>query len=182
MKHVMKVVTALIAVAAFSASAIAVECVPLPPKDLEGSIMWVEPVRPSVALTYFEGNGCNWNGNDQLNGSDAYVFDVTEIAAGPATIAAKPLTGIASAYEAVAFDESCARLGDLFTFGNFAGDPEVMVIPVGTKWLGVQGSTAAPANDTTVVNVALLLHSDGKDCDPVEEPKKKKKKKKRSRS
>lgn len=177
MKHLMRTAIALIAVAALSASAIAEECVPQPPKDLEGSIMFVEPVRPSVALTYFEDNGCDWNGNDQLNGSDAYVFDVTDMS-GPATISGAPRAGLASAYESVAFDENCARLGDPFTFGSF-GQEYVFEIPVGTKWLGVQGSTASPVVANTVASTVIKLHSAGKECEePVKEKKKKKKKKK----
>jgi hypothetical protein len=173
MKNLLKVTAAILTALAWAASAAAAECTPLPPKDLEGSIAAMGPARVSLAASYFQQNGCNWNGNDQLNGTDAYVFDATGIE-GPAVFTVT-LSGTAAAFEGIVLDEGCAKLGDTLTFGSGAegvAEPYVVTIPTGAKWIIVQGSTTVPVQVSTFFDVNIKLHFDGKVCEVVKKKKK----------
>lgn len=180
MRNLLKVATALLALCAFSTSSIAAECTPIPPKDVEGHIEFVPVARQSIAGGYFEQNGCDWGGNDQLNGLDAVVLDITGIT-GPATATAAIEEGFLTTFESVFLDEGCTRVGEVVRFsGTNPEVPEayVITIPVGAKWMLVQGSTELPAGDPAA-SVTVKVHSDGLDCDVPEKPKKKKKRRRR---
>ena len=187
MNRILKMAVAMIALASMATSAVAQEpCVPLEPKKLEGSIEFVPPVRKSVAATYFQDNACTWNGNDQLNGTDAFVFDVTGIE-GPATITVNVDVGLQDSFEGILLDEACAQVGDLIPFGSGQAefpDPYVIDIAKGAKWMIVQPGTSSPATTSVAQSVQITLESAGKKCEvqqpPEKEKKKKKKKKKRN--
>jgi hypothetical protein len=76
-------------------------------------------------------------------------------------------------------------LGDVVTFGMTgpsAREPYVLPLPAGAKWMAVHGSTASPVNLNSVVEISLMMHSDGRECEEGPEKKTKKKKKKKRRS
>lgn len=178
MRNLIKTTMAFIALMALTAPAVAQACTPLPPKELQGIVNYSGFVRQSVAAAYFQNNGCSWNGNDGLNGSDAYVFDVAGIE-GEASAIIKAGPGVQIAYEGLVLNDGCGKLGETLSIGSSHPDfpvPYVIRIPAGAKWLIVQGNSSVPVSSNVATQAQVSITYDGKAC---EEPKKKKKKKRR---
>lgn len=174
MKHLMKVSIGFVALMAVSAPSIAQACVPVPPRDLEGNIAFLPVVRVSITASYFEQNGCDWAGSEQLNGLDAVVLDAEGLS-GPASITAIINSGFATPMQVDFLDAGCAPLGDTNYFGSsapVAPQAFVLTVPENTKWAVVQASAELPVGDASR-DIDIQIHSDGKDCPDVK-PKKKK--------
>jgi hypothetical protein len=169
MKHILKTAIVFLVLTSMSASAATV-CTPVAPKEWTGHIDFLHPGE-SLAVSYFEQNGCDWGGFDQLNGTDGLVFDV-EGQAGPGDVTA--LSGQTTLLIVVAngyfLDANCTKMTD-FHLTSSAATPyaDLVTIPEGAKWMAFTSTAANFGNDETII-----VHSHGKDC-----PIKKKKKKKR---
>lgn len=167
MKYLVRAAVALFAGACMTASAVAAPCVAVPPKDVEGHIQVAFPGGQSFAATYFQQNGCDWAGNDQLNGSDGLVLDVT----GMGGTAGNMVVSLGSSLFSVPIrgeflDESCGLIADSEIFQSSDGEAYSIQFPTGAKWFVASPEASFPSNDVTIA-----LHSDGKVC------KKKKKRK-----
>ena len=179
MRNLIKMATTVIALMALAAPALAQVCTPLPSKDLQGSVLYSGFVRQSAAAAYFQNNGCNWNGNDGLNGTDAYVFDITGIEGQASATIAAGFPGLQIAYEGIVLDGGCKKVGDTLSIGSSTAEfpiPYVITVPAGGKWLIVQGSTASPVSTNFASQAQVTIHFDGKTCDAPAPTKKKKKK------
>ena len=166
MKHLLKAAVAVIAGASMMTSAVAAPCVPVPPKDLEGHIQVALPGGQSLAAAYFLQNGCDWAGNDQLNGFDGVVLDVGGLGGTPGNMVVRLGTSAFSVPVRGEFlDESCAAIADSEVFQSSDGESYGIAFPTGAKWFVVSPETPNPSSDVTIT-----LPSDGKVC------KKKKKK------
>ena len=167
MKHLLKAAVAVIAGGAMTASAVAAPCEPVAPKDLSGRIEVAMPGGQSFAATYFQSNGCDWSGNDGLNGSDGLVLDV----AGLGGTAGNMVVELGNSAFAVPvrgefLDETCALIPDSEVFQSSDGEAYSIAFPTGAKWFVISPESPNPSNDVTI-----SVHSDGKVC------KKKKKRK-----
>lgn len=171
MKHLLKIAIGLLIASSMTASSAATICTPIAPKEWTGHLQFVHPGQ-SLAAAYFQQNGCDWKGSDQLNGTDGLVFDVSG-QEGTGNIAAT--TGASTVFLVVVqgyfLDSSCAKIpgSDWHVTSSPASAPtaDLLTIPTGAKWMVVDSTDANFGND-----MDLTIHSDGKDC-----PKPKKKKK-----
>jgi hypothetical protein len=176
MKNLTKTLIALGVVLCFGASAGAAPCVPTPPKDTTGHLELLHQGQ-SAAASYFAQNGCNWNGFDQLNGTDGLVLDVTGQSG---TAAVSGVLGDTSLISVVVqgyfLDESCTRVAGadwhIASSVPAATLSEIVTIPVGAKYMVVDNTTANNGND-----IDVTVHTDGVEC--VKKPKKPKKKPRR---
>ena len=167
MRYLFKAAVAVFVGACLTASAAAAPCVPVPPKDVEGHIQFAFPGGQSLAATYFQQNGCDWAGNDQMNGSDGLVLDVTGMGGTAGNMVVTLGTSAFSVPVRGEFlDDSCGLIADSEIFQSSDGEAYSIVFPETAKWFVVSPETQFPSNDVTV-----SLHSDGKVC------KKKKKRK-----
>ena len=167
MKYLFRATVALFACACMTASAVAAPCAPVPPKDVQGHIQFAFPGGQSAAVTYFQQNGCDWAGNDQMNGSDGLVLDVTGMGGTAGNMVVELGTSAFSVPVRGEFlDESCSLIPDSELFQSSDGEAYSIVFPEGAKWFAVSPETQFPSND-----VSISVHSDGKVC------KKKKKRK-----
>lgn len=170
MKHILKTSLLFVVLTCVSASAATV-CTPVAPKEWTGHIDFLHPGQ-SAAVTYFEGNGCDWGSFEQLNGTDGLVLDV-EGQSGPGDVAG--VSGTATALLVVAegyfLDANCAKVdgSDFHLTTAPASEPTAYAItfPEGAKWMAFTSTDANFGNDQTVV-----VHSHGKDC-PIKKKKKK---------
>jgi hypothetical protein len=176
MKHIFRTFISLIAMLALASQAAGIECTPVAPKDVDGKINFAHE-GPSLATSFFEANGCSWNGAEGLNGSDGIVLDVSEVGGTTGAVTATLPNGTSLQHTNLVahfLDDTCAAIGGSnFDFGTSGVDnpeSETLSIPVGAKWLVV----AESANATN--DISINLHSNGKDC-PTATPTKKKKKK-----
>jgi len=168
MKHLLRGAVALAAVFGLGASAVAAPCLPVEPKDVSGHIQIALPGGQSFAATYFQENGCDWAGNDQLNGSDGLVLDVEGMGGTAGNMVVDLGTSVFSVPVRGEFlDGTCAPIADSELFQSSDGEAYTIAFPPDSKWLIVSPETANPSND-----VSVSVHSDGKVC------KKKKKKRK----
>ena len=181
MKRFMKLLTATVALMALTAPALADVCAPLPPKDLQGSISFVGAVRTSAAAAYFQQNACSWNGNDQLNGTDAFVFDATGIEGQASVSITAGTVGFQIAFEGIVLDANCKPIGDKLSIGSSTADypvPYLIQVPAGAKWLIIEGNSANPVSTNISTQSTIAIHYEGKACEAAPPIKKKKKKKK----
>jgi len=168
MKHLLKAAVAVIAGGSMMASAVAAPCVPVAPKDLGGHIEVAFPGGRSLAASYFQENGCDWAGNDQLNGFDGLVLNVAGLGGTAGNMVVELGNSVFSVPVRGEFlDEACALIPDSEVFQSSDGEAYSIAFPTGAKWFVVSPESPAPSNDVTI-----SLHSDGKVC------KKKKKKRK----
>lgn len=176
MKHFRTTAIGLFLLAAMTLDAAAATvCTPIPPKEWTGHVQ-VARQGGSAALTYFENNGCNWNGLDQLNGTDGLVFDVEgQSGTGNASAIFGPNGTLGIAVQGYFLDASCKKINasDFHISGSVTSAPtaDLITIPVGSKWMEINGATGGFSND-----INITVHSDGMDC-PTPTPTKKKKKK-----
>lgn len=153
-----------------TASASAQTCVPIPAKDSTGHVEVLHQGE-SLAVSYFEQNGCDWAGFDQLNGTDGTVIDLT---GHTGTAGVTGTVGDTALLFVVVhghfLDESCAPAGDWHVSTASPENPltEQVPIPAGAKWMAVTHTTANNGND-----IDLAVHTDEITCV------KKKKKKRR---
>ncbi|HWL65232.1 MAG TPA: hypothetical protein VNP73_04590 [Actinomycetota bacterium] len=178
MRHLLKLAGTVIALMAFTTSAVAQECTPLPPKEVSGPILFSGNVRQSVAATYFQNNACNWNGNDGLNGTDAQVLDLTGIEGQAAATISTGFPGFQIAFQGIVLDGTCKKLGDTLSIGSSTIDfpvPYVIEVPAGAKWLIVQGSQASPAQTNFASQSTVTIFFEGRECEAPPAPPKKKK-------
>lgn len=175
MKHLRTTAIGLFLLAAMTLhAAAATPCTPIPPKEWTGHLQ-VAHQGASAAISYFENNGCNWNGLDQLNGSDGVVFDVEgQSGTGNASAIFGPNATLGIAVQGYYLDANCKKIdgSDFHISGSVTSAPtaDVITIPVGAKWMEIGGPATGFSND-----INLTIHSDGFDC-PTVTPKKKKKK------
>ena len=153
-------------------AALAAVCVPVPPKDTTGHLENLHQ-GVSAAVTFFEQNGCDWAGFDQLNGTDGLALDVTGQAGTAGVTSVLGETGILGVVVQGRFlDESCTPIGgaDWHVSSSVASQPltELVTIPANAKWMVIDNTNANVGNDLNIT-----VHSDGVACIP------KKKKKKR---
>jgi hypothetical protein len=173
MKRLIRTAIIVVAVMSLTAAAAAEECTPTEPKDTTAHIEFAPPGGVSVAITYFEGQGCKWNGLDQLNGFDGVVLDVEGQGGTGSIVGTVGLGTVLVTLEGHFLDADCKQIqGSSFEYGTDANTYS-LTIPETAKWLAILTSTQIPSRD-----VSVLVHSDGKDCDVTPPPKKKKKKKK----
>ena len=172
MRHVIRTLIALGVVLCVGAYAGAAPCVPVPPKDTNGHVEVLHQGE-SLAASYFVQNGCNWNGFDQLNGTDGAVVDVTG-QAGPASVSGvlgqKALLSVV--VQGYFLDEGCTRIDGadwhITTSVPAAVLSEIVTIPANAKYMVVDNTSANNGND-----IDLTIHSDGVTC-VKKKPKKKK--------
>jgi hypothetical protein len=141
---------------------------PIPPKDWNGTIQVFVAAR--MFSTYFEENGCDWGGQDQLNGVDGFVWDMTGYGGLPGTMVWTTDSPATPDVVGMFFlDADCNRIpGVYWTSGRSdMGKVLPIVIPSTAKW-AVVGPAGGVTND-----VEISVHSDG-----YTPPKPKKKKKK----
>jgi hypothetical protein len=174
MKHLLKSACGLIlAVAVGGSAAAAVPCVPIPPKEWTGNVSTIHP-GASFSTTFFEQNGCDWKGFDQLNGADGLIFDVEGSSGAANMTAVMQQTSIVNTPIGGYFlDASCKKIDGSDYHATGSAPSQVasyaVTIPEGAKWMEVNDSLGGFGNTMTVT-----LQSLGKDCP---KPKKKKGKK-----
>lgn len=173
MRHLMKAAVGLFVAGAMTASAAAVTCVPIEPKEWSGHLQTAH-AGTSVSTSFFEENGCDWAGFDQLNGADGLIFDVEgQVGSGNIIATLGPTSVLNAAFQGYFLDASCAKIegSDFHVTGSLTSAPaaDLVTIPVGAKWMEVNSTLGGLANDVTVT-----VRSDGLDC--PKPPKKKKKK------
>ena len=172
MKNWIRTGIALFAFMGLTASAAGATCVPVPPADFKGHLGLLHPGE-SVAATFFEQNGCNWNGLDQLNGTDGLVIDITG-AAGPASLTAvsTPTTLVLVVVQGHFLDANCAPIGgsDFHTTSTTPASPlaQLVTVPATAKWMVIDSTDTNAGNDYDI-----SLHTDGVDCPVVKKKKKK---------
>jgi hypothetical protein len=170
MKNLIRSAIAFGVVLCMGGGAAAVACVPTPPKDTTGHLNVLHQ-GPSAAISYFEQNGCDWAGMDQLNGTDGLVLDVTGQAGTAGVTSILGDTGILGVVVQGRFlDEGCASISgaEWHISSSVASQPltELVTIPANAKWMVVENTNANVGNDLNIT-----VHTDGLEC-----PKKKKKK------
>lgn len=142
-------------------------CTPVAPKKWEGTITfgggW-------VGTTTFEQGGCSWSGADQLNGSDAVVWDVTGYGGVTASITQSPSPAVHRGLQGYFLNENCERGGSWgMTEPN---TPYAIGVPEGAKWVVIFQQYGA-------VNTTVTMETAGRECEEeVVTPKPPKKKKK----
>jgi hypothetical protein len=160
MKHLLRAAVAVIAGASMTASAVAAPCVAVAPKDLSGKIQVALPGGQSFAATYFQENGCDWAGNDDLNGFDGLVLDVAGLGGTAGNMVVSLGTSAFSVPVRGEFlDESCAIIADSEVFQASDGEAYSIAFPATAKWFIASPETPNPSSD-----VSIALHSDGKVC------------------
>ena len=169
MRRIILLSIAVVTALSMTAGEVIAACKPIPPADVSGHIEVAPPGGASFTLQYFEQNGCDWGGFDQLNGFDGLILDVDGMGGTKGTLTATMGTGtFLVTAEGYFLGEDCSSLGESGIAQTTDGEPYSVEIPEGAKWLAVFTSTQLPSRDVTID-----LHSDGKVC------KKKKKKKRR---
>lgn len=174
MRHLLKIAVGLVLAACMTTASAATICTPIAPKEWKAHLNGVHPGQ-SFATTYFENNACNWNGLDQLNGSDGLVLDVSgQEGTGNVSATTGSTTAFLVVVQGYFLDANCSKIAssDWHVTSSPSTSPtaDLLAIPTGAKWMVVSSTDANFGND-----MDLTVHSDGKDC--PKPPKKKKKKK-----
>ena len=169
MKHALKLAITIVLASSVAAGA-TTPCTPIPPTEWTDHID-VLAVR-SAAVAYFEQNGCEWGGLDQLNGTDGLVMDVGGHG-GPAdlTLWLGPLALVHNLAAGYFLDAECQRVeGSDFTAITASDlDPRVnsVTIPDTARWMVLASTTSYAANDLDVT-----LRSHGTECPAPKKPRK----------
>lgn len=165
-KALLMVIAAVTALGMTASSAYA--CKPIPPKDIEGHIEFVPPGGRSVAITYFQENGCDWGGREDLNGRDGVVLDVDGLGGTKGNLLGRVGLGLfIVGLKGEFLDASCEVIPGDEVYQSTDDNAYSLKIPQGATWFAITPVTQWVSSD-----VFVEFHSDGKVC------KKKKKKKK----
>jgi hypothetical protein len=172
MKNMIRSLIAFGVVLCVGASAGAAPCVPVPPKDTTGHVELLHQGE-SAAASYFVQNGCNWNGFDQLNGTDGLVLDVTGQAGSASVSGILGDTALLSiVVQGYFVDEGCSRIDGadwhITTSVPAAVLAEIVTIPANAKYMVIDNTSANNGND-----IDISVHTDGAEC-VKKKPKKKK--------
>jgi hypothetical protein len=169
MKHLIRGFIVLGTVMCLAASAAPVPCTPMPPEDFHGTLQAGVPGNVSFAASYFEQNGCDWAGADGLNGTDAYIVDVTG-RTGTGTVSGNIQGGILPVMTAYFLSEACEAIGEPQSFAADGQNTYAVTFPEGAKWLVVHKNDVL----SVAAQISFDLHYDGKICEVVKAKKKKK--------
>ncbi|HEY7873809.1 MAG TPA: hypothetical protein VIG64_01680, partial [Actinomycetota bacterium] len=151
MKNMIRSLIAFGVVLCVGASAGAAPCVPVPPKDTTGHVELLHQGE-SAAASYFVQNGCNWNGFDQLNGTDGLVLDVTGQAGSASVSGILGDTALLSiVVQGYFVDEGCSRIDGadwhITTSVPAAVLAEIVTIPANAKYMVIDNTSANNGND-----------------------------------
>lgn len=160
MRYMLKIAVAVVVAFSLGTSSTLAACKSVPPKEWEGQILF--PSGGFVTLTYFTNNDCSFEGQEQLNGFDALIIDVSEY--GGLTASVEWLDGLAISGVSGHFRTSdCQRQS---SWGPAEQQvPYPVAIPKGANWMVF----LVPIGSS---NISIKMESEGKKC------KKKNKKKK----
>src|SRR5437588_10066601 len=142
----------------------ATTCKPIPAKTWKGTIAFSHIGGNgfvSGSEQYFQDNGCNWNGQDSLNGFDAAVIDMTGYAGLSATGTWSAADSTASPTVSGFFlDGTCPQIGEGGFSSSTGTTPQKFTIPSQAKWLEVDAQTVAPWPS----HITVQIQSRGKHC------------------
>jgi hypothetical protein len=174
MRHFMKIAIGLLLAASMSAASAATICTPIAPKEWKGHLQSVHQ-GASVATTFFENNGCNWQGFDQMNGTDGLVLDMEgQEGTGNVSATTGPTASFLVVVQGYFLDANCKKIDGsdwhVTASPSTSATADLLTIPTGAKWMLLTSTDANAGNDFDVT-----VHSDGKDCPKVIKKKKKKK-------
>lgn len=159
-------VAACLAMLVMTSAAAQDVCTPVEPKKWEGTIN--AGLGGWVGTTTF-GQGCTWNGADQLNGADTIVWDVSGYSGVTASVTQQSTDPLFHPLEGYFLNENCEAGG---SWGpTELNTPYTVGIPEGAKWVVIFQEYGG-------VGTTVTMETPGRKCEPVatKPPKKKKKK------
>lgn len=167
MKKGLRLAAGVIAALAMMAST-AYACEPIEPKDIDGHIEVVAPGGSSFAVTYFQENGCDWAGSEDLNGSDGVILDAKGMGGTKGNLTGEMGTSaFVVAIKGEFLNESCEVIPGDEVYQTAGGEAFSVDIPDGAVWFAVTPVSQFPSSD-----VSVKLHSEGKVCKAVKKKKK----------
>jgi hypothetical protein len=137
-------------------------CKKVPAKTWEGNIQLGAITAGNGAYYFFRQNGCNWNGMDQLNGLDAYWFDVSGYGGLPGAFTWTTDSPHLSGNLTISFfDDKCTPLAGQYSLGaQKMGTNLPFLFAPSAKWAVITAQTS----DVPATDLQVQMKSPGKAC------------------